>query len=371
MVRVNVNHRLGVFGFSQVEHLLGPDFAGSGTVGILDVAMALEWVRDNIGAFGGDPGNVTIFGVSGGGQKVSTLMAMPAARGLFHRASVESGPMLTARAPAPAAEAADRLFAVLGIEADRVDDILALTGEQVMDGYMTLFPDGGLLTAGISPVVDGVNLLRHPFEPTAPALSDHVPLLIGTTATETSIFPELLGGSPFGIGWDEVPARLAPLLPQGLSADDLVARARVAMPEATPTDVLLAVSTEAFFRSRAIRQAERAAARAAPVYMWLLDWVTPVDGGKWGSPHGLSVPLVMDTVRSVPSMFGDDLVEPLALSRSMSDAWAAFARNGVPGTPALPEWPPYDAAERRTMIFDTESCVVPDPRAGLRRLFQT
>ena len=372
VVRVNVNHRLGVFGFSAMGDLLGPNFADSGTVGILDVVLALEWVRDNIAAFGGDPGNVTIFGVSGGGQKVSTLMAMPAAAGLFHRASVESGPMLTAREHGSATEAAGALLGALGLGPGTATDVLALSGEQVLAGYLTLYPDGGLLTSGIAPVLDGANLPRHPFDPTAPEVSDHVPMLIGTTATETSIFADFLGGDPFGISWDELEKRLTALLPPGLPHDvaTIVGRARHALSGATPTAVLFAVTTELLFRARAITQAERASRRPASVYMWLLDWVTPADGGKWGAPHGLSVPLVMDTVAAVPSMFGDDLDGALALSRLMSSAWAAFARTGVPSGPGLPDWPAYDEARRETVVFDTLSRVVSDPQSALRTLFR-
>ncbi len=198
--------------------------------------------------------------------------------------------------------------------------------------------------------MDGVNLPRHPFEPSAPALSNSVPMLIGTTATETSIFPDFLGGDPFGIGFDELQSRFARLLPPGLphSPAAIVERARQALPDASPTDLLFLVTTELLFRARSITQAECAAKRPAPVYMWLLDWVTPADGGKWGSPHGLSVPLVMDTVPSVPSMFGNQVEGALTLSRTMSGMWAAFARTGVPSIPGLPEWPSYDETRRET-----------------------
>ncbi len=372
VVRVNVNHRLGIFGFSYLVDLLGPNYADSGTVGILDVIESLRWVRDNIAAFGGDPANVTIFGVSGGGQKVSTLMAMPAAKGLFHRASVESGPMLTATVPESAADAAGRLLAALDIPRDKAHELLSLSGERLLGGYMKMYPDGGLTSSGLGPVVDGVNLPRHPFEPTAPEISSDVPLLIGTTATETSIFSEFLGGSTAGLTWEALEQRLERLLPSGLpmGTTEIIDCARRSMPDAAPADVLFAVTTELLFRSRSIVQAERAAQRRAPVYMWLIEWNTPVDGGKWGAPHGLSVPLVMDTVTSVVSMFGEDLTEPLALSWKMSSAWAEFARTGVPGMPDLPRWTAFDTERRETMIFDTACRIVADPRSDLRRMFR-
>lgn len=371
IVRVNVNHRLGIFGFSNMADLLGTEYAGSGTVGIQDIVLALQWVRDNIEAFGGDPENVTIFGVSGGGGKVSTLMAMPAARGLYKRASIESGSMLMAKPPEPAAESAAKLLAALDIPEGKAADILALTGDQVMAGYMRMYPDGGLLTAGIAPVVDGVNLPRHPFHPDAPDISGDIPLLVGTTATESSIFPEIVGGPPFGISWDEVAARLPHLLPPDLPmrAGDILAKARELMPDASPTEILFKITTESFFRRPAIRQAELASRRPASVYMWRIDWPVPVDGGKWGAPHGLSVPLVMDTVPATPAMFGDGIDEASKLSAKMTAAWAAFARTGSPDTPALPRWPAYEAGNRETMIFDTDCRVTSDPDSEFRKMF--
>lgn len=371
VVRVNINHRLGVFGYSYMAELLGEDYAESGTAGIEDAVLALRWVRENIAAFGGDPDNVTIFGVSGGGQKVSTLMAMPAAKGLFHRASVESGPMLTAVPREHAAGAAARLVAALDIVPERAEEILALSGEQVMAGYMKLYPDGGLMNAGLGPVIGGAALPGHPFEPAAPALSSDIPLLIGTTETEMSIFADMFAGPAFDIDWDDLADRLAKLPLPGLAVPpgDVIAAARSAMPDASPTDILLALLSEAVMRRASIVQAERASRRQAPVYMWLLTWPTPANGGKWGSPHGLSVPLIMDTVRNAPAMFGDDLSEPLALSAVMSSVWAAFARTGIPRSPQIPVWPPYDADRRETMIFDRDCRVVGDPNGGLRRLF--
>lgn len=371
VVRVNVNHRLGLFGFSQTAEMLGPEYAGSGTLGLRDIILALEWVRDNIEAFGGDPDNVTIFGVSGGGGKVSALMAMPAAQGLFHRASMESGSMLMAKPPELAVDATRRLLGALEIPAERASDILALTGEQLLAAFLRLYPDGGLISAGIAPIIDGINLPDHPFHPAAPAMSDHIPMLVGTTITESSIFPEILGGDPFGISWDDVSERLPKLLPPGLplSAADIMAKSRQLLPDASPTDILFKIMTESFFRRAAIRQAELASQRSANVYMWRIDWPVPTDGGKWGAPHGLSVPLVMDTVDAATAMLGEGLEQGRELSASMTAAWAAFARSGSPQTPRLPQWPAYETGKRETMIFDTVCHVDEDPDREFREMF--
>jgi len=370
VVRVNVNHRLGIFGYSNVSGLLGSEFADSGTVGILDVVLALEWVRDNIAAFGGDPDNVTIFGVSGGGGKVCTLMALPAARGLFHRASVESGPMLAARLPEAVAAQTSALFEALDIPAGQPEAILALSGEELLAGYMKLYPDGGLLTSAIAPMVDGRNLPGHPFEPTAPTVSRDVPLIIGTTADELTVFEDLVGGPTEGLDWDGVAARLAALIPPGapFTAQQLVDAALSERPGAGPAGILFLAASDLFFRRPTLLLAERAANRPAPVYVWLLEWVTPVDGGKWGSPHGITVPLIMDTVAKVPTMFGDAMAEAQDLSRKMSSAWAAFARDGVPAAEGLPAWLPYDADRRQTMVFDTQCKLASDPLGTLRRV---
>lgn len=370
VVRVNINHRLGVFGFSYLANLLGPDYADSGNIGLLDIVLALHWVRDNIEAFGGDPNNVTIFGVSGGGGKVSSLMAMPAAKGLFHKASVESGSMLNALPSAIASQAAERFLAALNLAPADSHELLKLSGTDLLRGYMVLYPDGGLTSAVLSPVVDGTVLPRHPFDPTAPEISDNVPMLIGTTATEMSLFLGYADPTVFDSTWADIAGRLPKLLPNllALTMQDLD-NARRFMPNASPADVLFAISSEKFIRNRAIRQAERAAQRAAPVYMWRIEWNTPADGGKWRSPHGLSVPLVMDTVSEVPSMFGKDLEPALELSSKMTAAWAAFARTGVPNTDGLPVWPPYTASDRLTMIFNSQCRVESDPSSELRKLF--
>jgi para-nitrobenzyl esterase len=371
VVRVNVNHRLGIFGYSNVADRLGSEFADSGTVGILDVVLALEWVRDNIAAFGGDPDNVTIFGVSGGGGKVCTLMALPAAKGLFRRASVESGPMLTARLPEAVAAQSNALFDALEIPADSATDILSLSGDELLAGYMKLYPDGGLLTSGIAPMIDGRNLPTHPFEPKAPDVSSDVPLMIGTTADELTVFEAMVGGPTDGLDWAGAAARLGALIPPGapFTAQQLIDAGLAERPEAGPAEILFLAATDLFFRRPTNIIAERAADRPAPVYLWLLEWVTPVDGGKWGSPHGITVPLIMDTVEKVPSMFGDGMAAAQALSWKMSSAWAAFARDGVPAAEGLPDWQPFDAERRLTMVFDDECKLAADPLGSLRRVY--
>lgn len=320
-------------------------------------------------AFGGDPENVTIFGVSGGGQKVSTLMALPAAAGLFHRAPVESGPMLTANLPGPATKSAESLLAALDTPREGARELLSLSGDELLAGYMKMHPDGGLTSSGLGPVVDGVNLPHHPFDPSAPEISNHVPLLIGTTASEMSLFIGMADPSVFELTWEALPERLPSLLPFlfGLSAKG-IASARRCLPGASPAQVIFALASQQFIRDRSITHAERVARRPAPVYMWLIEWITPVDGGKWGAPHGMSVPLVMDTVDASASLFGDDLREPQTLCDRMSAAWAAFARTGAPDTPDLPHWPAYDAKDPATMIFDTQCRVENDPHRALRML---
>ena len=235
VVRVNINHRLGVFGFSYLADSLGLDFADSGNVGLLDIVLALRWVRDNIESFGGDPNNVTIFGISGGGGKVSALMAMPAAEGLFHKASVESGPMLNALPPAVASKAAERLLAALGIAPANAHELLKLSGADLLRGYMTLYPDGGLTSAVLGPVVDGTVLPRHPFDPTAPEISNRVPMLIGTTAMEMSLFLGYADPAIFESTWSDMPERLPKLLPNllALSMQDLRTRG-VSCPTQSP-----------------------------------------------------------------------------------------------------------------------------------------
>ena len=363
-VIVTVNHRLGPLGYCYLKELAGEEYAESGNVGMLDLVAALKWVRENISAFGGDPGNVTIFGESGGGAKVSALMAMPSAAGLFHRAIIQSGPGLRATEPERATRNAERFLDELNVSARDAARLSDLTTRQIFEANARANPDG---RRGWAPVVDGVVLPHHPFEPVAPAISAHIPLMIGTNKDEATGF--LLGD-----------AELPTLDDAGLHTrvrafakertEDLIATYRRVYPRISPADLFTAIASDQMMRINSIRLAERQHAQvAAPVFMYLFAWETPVLNGRLKSCHALEIPFVFDNLKRSGEFTGG-APECDALAEKMSEAWLAFARDGAPNSRGLPTWSAYTPEERATMIFDSTCRVVNDPGGELRQAWQ-
>ncbi|MFI4935940.1 MAG: carboxylesterase/lipase family protein, partial [Caulobacterales bacterium] len=331
VVSVTVNHRLNVFGYLHLGELGG--HPSSGQAGMLDIVLVLEWVRDNIAAFGGDPGNVTIFGESGGGAKVSMLQAMPGAHGLFHRAIIQSGPGLRAVSAASATKNAKALLDALGIAPGDLAKLESLPTQAIYDAAATVPSPGPM--AGFSPCLDGIALPRDPFHPDAPALSASVPVMIGTNKDEATLF--LFSDPRFGEYTEEDLAKRAKQA-AGDKAEALVAALRETFPDYSPSHLAAAVQTAVGMWMGSISLAERKAAQAAgPVFMYLLEWETTAARGKLKSPHALEIPLVFDNVEAARSFMGRD--DPQTLADQMSEAWLAFARSGNPATPALPAWP--------------------------------
>jgi len=354
VVTVTVNHRLNVFGYLHLGEVFGPDYAQSGVAGMLDIVQALEWVRDNIAAFGGDPGDITIFGESGGGWKVSLLLAMPGARGLFHKAIIQSGPGLTAKPVADADRTARALLEKLGVKT--AAELAAVPTDHLSRTSITVGADVMRLYA---PVLDGVAIPRHPFEPDAAPLNADVPVLIGTNKDESTLF--LLGHPRFGDFTDDDVMKQAKAA-AGDRADALLAALRRAYPDYSPTHIGAAAQTVGNMWINSVRLAERKATQgSAPVYMYMLTWETPVSRGRLKSPHAVEIPLVFDNVEKARNFVGrgDD---PQVVADQMSDAWLAFARTGDPG------WPAYDASRRATMMFNVESGVQDDPLPEIRAL---
>jgi para-nitrobenzyl esterase len=346
VVLVGVNHRLNVFGYTYLGGL-SPKYA-VGNPGQLDLVAALEWVRDNIATFGGDPSNVMIFGESGGGAKVSALMAMPAAKGLFHRASVQSGSSLRATPADQATEAARKLLASLGLTEKQVDELQTLPAARLLEATRGQGMGGG------GAVVDGHSIPAQTWDPAAPAVSARVPMLIGNCKDESSLF-SLRDASLFSLDDAGLRARVVKAgMPEG-DVDRLLALYRRDHPRDTPTQLYFRISTDRGARRNAARQAELKIEQGqAPVYVWYFQWNTPLaqDGKRIEAFHTCDLPLTMRL-----TLFP----ESVQVSRQLSAAWAAFARTGTPGTKALP-WPAYTISERATMMFDgPESRVVNDP----------
>ncbi len=358
VVVVGINHRLNVFGYLYLAELGGAKYADSGNAGMLDAVLALEWVRDNIANFGGDPRNVTIFGQSGGGAKVSLLMAMPAAKGLFHKAIVESGSALRATPAATATASAQKILDHLGLSANQVDRLQQLPMDQLLTAMHEVSAAGPL---PLSPVVDGRALPSNPFDPTAPKISADVPMLIGTNFTETTL---LIGGrdpGTFSLDDASLHARLKALYKLGdPEVAALIRTYRDDQPDASPSLLFFIITSDRQMRMNAITQAERKLALgAAPAYMYYFKWQTPVLGGRLHTPHDAEMLFVFDNVALAPTFIGTGAdLQPLA--DKVSGAWTSFARTGNPSQKSLP-WPAYNTSDRPTMVFDDQCKIVNDP----------
>jgi para-nitrobenzyl esterase len=352
VVVVTVNHRINVFGYLQVDGC--PDAANAG---MLDLILALQWVRDNIERFGGDPGNVTVFGESGGGAKVCVLMGMPAASGLYHRAIVQSGVHLTSMNQEQAAANAARLLAELG-EAD----VRTAPADAVVAAYERVLANGSV---GYSPVVDGRHLPRQPWQPDAPEPSAAVPLLFCSTRTETTLLAGAYDRSLFDLAEGDLAHRLRRWLPAD-RIEEVAAAFADLYPDTSPSERFFLLTSDLYSRLGGWALADRKAAQGtAAVWHAELVWDTPFDDGRWMCPHTLDIPLVFANVGRVPSVAGTG-DEAVRVSAQMSAAWLAFARTGDPNDAAIPDWPAWSVDRPVTMLFDIESRAVADWRAGER-----
>jgi para-nitrobenzyl esterase len=364
VVVVTVNHRLSLFGYLYL-----PGFPDSGNAGTLDLVLALRWVRDNIAAFGGDPGCVTLLGQSGGGAKIATLMAVPAASGLFHRAATMSGQQLTASGPLHAAGRTRVLLDKLGIAAEHAGTLASLPAADLLRAHAaTVDPYIGRGSVYLGPVLDERTLTRHPFYPDAPEQSARIPMMIGNTHDETR---SLIGrGDPsvWNITWEALPKRLESDLRVDISGALVVAEYRRWYPHYSPSDVFFAATTAGRSWRAAIVEAELRAAQGSTAFVYQLDWGSPLEGGKWGAFHTLDIPLMFGTLTAPESMTGDG-IEARHVSAIMQAALLAFARSGDPNHADLARWEPYSLPRRATMVFNTESRLEDDPRGPERRLF--
>ena len=371
VVVVSLNHRLGVLGYLNLAEIGGAAYADSANAGMLDIVAALEWVRDNIANFGGDPGNVMIFGQSGGGGKVNTLMAMPAAKGLFHRAAVESGSLLNASTADDSAKLGAAVMQQLGLSASQIDQIHDVPVEKLIQAGIAAvkslappFRPGGafrLPRIGWQPTVDGSNLPTQPYDPVAPAMSAQVPLLVGTVLNEfaSALYDPTLSTMTL----DELKKRVK--ASYGDRAEHIIEVFRAAAPGVSPGEIMSRISA-APVRQSAITQAERQAALGgAPVFNYWFCWQTPVLDRRPGAFHCSELSFVFDnTDRCAPMTGGGP--GPRALAAKVSDAWINLARHGDPNHSGLPHWPAFTADKCPTMIFDTE-CVMKDNPDGAER----
>jgi para-nitrobenzyl esterase len=376
VVVVTHNHRLNIMGYLYLGDLLGEEYAASGIAGMLDIVAALGWVRDNIEHFGGDPGKVMIWGESGGGAKTSVLTAMPGAQGLYHRASIESGPALRMRTRDSANETARAVLSALDLTEKQMRELVKVPAGTLIDVIGKLprrRPSDLSVTSGMaegigfSPMVDGRYLPANPYDPVAPAMSAKIPLIVGTNKDETLF----LFHTPDVLSMDEAGLRRrleASLKDEAGRVLEVYRRSR---PGATPAELFIAITTAEWMGLDAIALAERKAAlKAAPVYMYVFayDSPSPAPAGvpyRSGSAHASEIPFKFDHVP------GDPATSTRArMARNMSKAWASFARNGNPSHDEIPTWPAYTPDKRATMILDAECRVVDDPYREERLLWK-
>jgi para-nitrobenzyl esterase len=391
VVVVTLNHRLGVLGFLHLEDIAPREYPSSGVVGMLDVVTALEWVRDNIAAFGGDPGNVMVFGESGGGMKTTTLLAMPDAQGLFHKAAIESGPYLRGVPAERAGRFTEQFLTELGLSPGDLAQLDTLAVERLIDAqeralravearavgggglpqadprrFVVGVANGGTLW-DLGPVVGSAALPHHPFDPVAPACSKDVPLIIGNNSDESSIwlmlYPNIEQASM--AEFEDVARAI-----HGEDADaviDLYRRARPGAPVIELIDGV--VSTDTMWIDLAHIAERKASLGAAPVYMYLFTFDSGILDGRFRAAHGAEIPYVFNTVDQ--SAMTGTRPERLDLAAAMSTAWVGFAHTGDPNHDGIPTWRAYSREHRERMVFDVDLQMQPEPvtfREGMEAL---
>lgn len=367
------NHRLNIFGYLNLAEFGGPHYAGSANVGMLDIVAVLEWVRDNIVRFGGDPGNVTIFGQSGGGGKVAALMAMPAARGLFHRAIIQTGPYLRMSTPEESGQLAAAVIEELGLARSQIGELQKISVDRLVAASGAASrkfprPGAGPLRRGFGgiafgPTVDGVILPSHPFDPGAPAISAHVPLMVGSN------FHEFVNGVDSSqvnsLTNEELSRRVREAF--GDKGPAIIDAYRREYPRSTPFDLYASIAAAPVREASFTQAARKAALGGAPAYEYLFSWRTPMLDGRPGTFHSCEVSFAFDNAELCDHYSGRT-PEALALAKQVSGAWVSFARTGNPNHAGLPHWPPFTPEKCETMVFDTVCEVRNNLEAEGRRL---
>ena len=373
VVVVSLNHRLGVVGYLNLAEY-GVPYASAANVGNLDLVAALEWVRDNIGGFGGDPGNVTIFGQSGGGGKVGTLMAMPSAVGLFHRAIIQSGSMLRQATPDRSGRLAAAVLEELGLSRSTLQKIHDVPYPQLVKASAAALrklqqanPASPPAPAAIGwgPTVDGAVLPNHAFDPVAPAQSVKVPLMVGTVLNEMTT--ALNNPALEQMTNDELLKRVSEQY--GARTGAIVKVFRDAHPAARPFDLLSRINASRN-RQNAVTQAERKAAQGgAPAYVYWFTWQTPVLDGRPRAFHCAEIAFAFYNTDVAASMTGGG-EDARALAAKVSDAWINFARSGDPNHAGLPKWAAFRPEQGACMIFDNRCEVKNDPDRAERQALE-
>jgi para-nitrobenzyl esterase len=365
VVVVTVNHRLNAFGYAYLKGVALEGFEDSGNVGQLDLVLALQWVRDNIAAFGGDPGRVMVFGQSGGGAKIATMMAMPAADGLFHAAATMSGQQVTASGPNNALARTRAWQQALGLAGDDLDGLLQSPVEKLLDGMAVTDPVLGHGSVYFGPVLDMRSLTRHPFWPDAPEQSKSIPMIIGNTLDETRGF--LRDPMYHQLQWDDLPGLLPAQLRVDIDPDYVVLEYRKLYPQWSPSEVFFAATTAGRSWPGAVIEADARGVQGNVTWAYHLNFRSPVQP-EMGAPHTMDIPLVFGNLDAPGSITGTGEAAT-RVSAQMAGAFISLATEGNPNHENLPVWRNYRLPERETMVFDITTRLEADPRGAEREIF--
>jgi para-nitrobenzyl esterase len=386
VVVVQSNHRLGIMGYLFLADVLGEPYTSSANAGMLDIVAALGWTNRNIEAFGGDPGNVMVWGESGGGAKTSCIYAMPAASRYFHKASIESGPGVRMTEREQAARTTYWVLDKLGLSRNQAHKLLEIPAEKLLEvqlnpppgGSMSLYGGrkgiGAAGVGGFSPVVDGVVLPSHPFDPSAPTISADKPLMVGWNRDEIVFFHMMSPDkSVFALDEAGLHQRMNTLF--GEHAAALLTAYRRGRPDASPTDIAIAIESAAFAGAGSTIIAERKAVQAgAPVFLYTMtdhiNATVPGTNYQIGAAHAMDIRLKFDNLEPAearrPSLTPEEHAEHEMAAKNMSRMWAAFARTSQPAAPGQPAWPAYDLQTRAAMMIAARCHVANDAYPGER-----
>ena len=372
-VVVTINHRLGVLGFLHLDDVAGEEYRGSGNAGMLDIIQALEWVRDNIASFGGDPTRVLVFGGSGGASKTAALTGFPAAEGLFHRGALLSGPYTRARTRESAGAITEQFLERLGLAASEVGKLHELPVDLLMAEaeHLAMPIDAGLASAAspeafmpLQPVVDGSTMTHHPLDPEASPYGRDVAFMVGSTKDDMKM---IMLSMPWFGNLDDAGLDQMAKSTFGDLGEDMVVAYRRTYPDFTPTQIACQFVTDRVMWAGSIDWIERKVG-GAPVYSYRFDYETPIMNGVLGATHGGDIVFALNNHRLTP--MAGDRPENGRIAELMSEAFVRFARNGDPNHPGLPTWAPYTPDTRSVMIFDVEPHIENDPAAELRQLYK-
>ena len=367
VVVVTLNHRLNAFGYLSLSRLWPEQYPDSGNAGQWDLVLALQWLKTNIAAFGGDPSRIMLFGQSGGGAKIATLMATPAAAGLFHRVATMSGQQVTASGPLNAAKRAETFLEALGAPATP-DALLKLSTEAIVEKLSISDPIDPDRKLYFGPVFDNRLLPRHPFWPDAPAQSSAIPMILGNTKDETRNLIGRREPEMFALDWSTLPEHLARHMRCDINPVLVAETYRNTYPDMSAADVFFAATTAGRSWRGQVEEADARGREAGPTWVYQFDLPSPNDDGKWGAPHTIDIAHAFDNLDKPGAFSGTDATAQ-RVADQLSNSFINLARSGDPNHPGLPNWPRYTLPERQTMIFDAVSRSEADPRKIERELF--